>query len=86
VIDTSCSYISWAPCRFGSQNLTTKISEIFGPRSASKIAQGIEGGDISFPEYLDAVEKVQLEIFAKSARANPMAMKTAVEQLRKLYK
>ena len=51
--------------RYGRRALETKLKEIFG----SHINQpGIEGGDITFQDYIRAMERVQLQMFHGTAK------------------
>lgn len=63
--------------RYGKHGLDQKVKEIFGPQANSS---GREGGDITFPFYLQAVEKVQMQMFLKSCTD---AKLNSLEEVRK---
>ena len=58
--------------RYGKRELETKLREIFGPQANSS---GLESGDITFAAYLRAVEKVQMQMFWKSAKGQVSSLK-----------
>ena len=52
--------------------METKLKELFGENMHEN---GIEGGEISFTDYLKAVEKVQLHTFWSTTKGKVTAMK-----------
>jgi Ca2+-binding EF-hand superfamily protein len=59
--------------RYGKRELESKLKEIFGTQSEA--SPGVEGGGITFAFYLQAVEKVQMQMFHNSAQGK-LAAKT----------
>ena len=64
--------------RYGRSNMENKLKQLFG---ANMHETGLEGGEISFPEYLASVERVQMDAFwctnrGKTIGGNPAGKKT----------
>jgi Ca2+-binding EF-hand superfamily protein len=60
--------------RYGRTKMEVKLKELFG---ANMLETGREGGEITFKQFIEAVDKVQLETFWKTTKGRIISQTTA---------
>ena len=60
--------------RFGRAKMEVKLKELFGDHMPETGRTG--GGEINFPQYLQAVERIQMQTFLATTKGRMMTNKT----------
>lgn len=60
--------------RYGRVKMETKLKELFG--DVTPVNGVLGGGEIEFPRYLAAVEKIQSDVFFNTTKGRNVASKT----------
>jgi hypothetical protein len=63
--------------RHGRATMELKLRELFGSNMAET---GLQGGEISFTQYLEAVEKIQMGTFWGTTKGRIAAMKSSYKK------